>query len=508
MTSTPVKGAPNVRIGPIFGVMLAGALVAFLNQTLINIALPQIMDRLHISAATADWLATIFMLVNGIVIPITAFLMERFTTRQLYLSCVGLFALGTLICGIAPNFPVLLIGRVVQAAGAGILFPLITNVIFILFPAERRGFAMGIFGIAINFAPAVGPTMSGWIVQSHSWRVLFFIIFPIALMDFIGAIFLVKNVTETSRPKLDTLGVILSTFGFGGLLYGFSEAGSQGWDNTTVIATLVVGGVGLLLFVWRQFTVGHPILEFRILRYPMFTLTTIINVLVTMALFSGMILMPLYMQNVRGFSPLLSGLMLLPGGILMGLMSPITGQLFDRFGARWLAVAGMMLTIVTTYALTRLKLDTTFTYVTVVYTLRMFGISILMMPITTAGLNELALSLNRYGTAMLNTFRMVAGAIGIAFFVSIMTSRAKTHATQLMVQQHILPTDKLYAAEAIRQGTVMGINDAFMVATALAVVAFILSFFIRRTTPQPDTITQRAHKPKSQTIRSCVLGEG
>lgn len=183
----------NIRTGPMFAVMLAGALVAFLNQTLINIALPQLMTHFDISAATANWLTTIFLLVNGIVIPITAFLMERFNTRQLYLASMGLFALGTFLCGIAPSFSVLLIGRVVQAAGAGILFPLITNVIFTLFPPNRRGFAMGIFGIAMNFAPAVGPTLSGWIIQNYSWRVLFFIIFPFALLDFIFAIFIIKK---------------------------------------------------------------------------------------------------------------------------------------------------------------------------------------------------------------------------------------------------------------------------------------------------------------------------
>ena len=226
---TQNTSARPIRTGPIFGVMLAGALIAFLNQTLINIALPQIMNRLHITAATANWLTTIFMLVNGIVIPITAFLMNRFTTRQLYLSAMGFFALGTLACGIAPSFSFTLIGRVIQAVGAGILFPLITNVIFTLFPPNRRGFAMGIFGIAMNFAPAIGPTLSGWIVQNHSWRVLFFIIFPIALINFIVAIFLVKNVSETSRPKLDIFGVLLSTIGFGGILYAFATAGSKGW---------------------------------------------------------------------------------------------------------------------------------------------------------------------------------------------------------------------------------------------------------------------------------------
>ncbi|KHD86274.1 DHA2 family efflux MFS transporter permease subunit [Bacillus ginsengihumi] len=483
-----------IRTTPIFAVLLAGAFVAFLNQTVINVALPKIMNYFDISAVTANWLSTIFMLTNGIVIPITAFLMERFTTRQLFLFSIGIFAVGTFICATAFSFPIMLVGRVVQAIGAGILFPLITNVIFTIFPIERRGFAMGIFGVAMNFAPAVGPTWAGWIIETYSWRVIFYIIGPIALIDFIIAIFLVKNVTETSRPKLDTLGIILSTIGFGGLLYGFSTGGSKGWSDPEVITLFIIGGVSLILFVWRQLTVKHPILEFRIFKYRMFTLTTIINVIVTMAMFSGMILMPIYMQNVRGFSPLEAGFMLLPGGIVMGVMSPITGRLFDKYGAKWLAIIGLAITIITTFALTRLHTDTPFAYVLWVYTARMFGMSILMMPIFTAGLNDLGLGLNKYGTAMVNTFRMVAGAVGMAFFVSVMTNQGASHVKTIISEHHILPTDKAHMALAVNQGTVMGINDAFMIATYLTIIAFILSFFIRGTKPSNEETVPNTEK--------------
>ncbi|XJZ29074.1 DHA2 family efflux MFS transporter permease subunit [Bacillota bacterium Lsc_1132] len=460
--------------------MLAGAVVAFLNQTVINVALPKMMNYFEVSAATANWLGTIFLLTNGIVIPVTAFLMERFTTRQLFLSSMGIFSVGTLLCAVAPTFHIVLIGRIVQAIGAGVLFPLITNVIFTIFPIHRRGFAMGIFGVAMNFAPAVGPTLAGWIIETHSWRLLFYILSPIAFLDFLIAIFLVKNVTKTSRPKLDVLGVILSTIGFGGILYGFSTGGTKGWTDPEVVTLFIVGAISLGLFVWRQLTVNHPILEFRIFRFPMFTLTTIINIIVTMALFSGMILMPIYMQNVRGFSPLEAGFMLLPGGIAMGIMSPITGKLFDKYGAKWLTVVGLAITIVTTYALTKLHIDTTFTYVISVYTVRMFGMSLIMMPIFTAGLNDLTPDLNRHGTAMVNTLRMVAGAVGMAFFVSIMTNQGKTHVKNILLEQHILPTDKARMAFAINQGTAMGINDAFLIATYLTIAAFVLSFFIRK----------------------------
>ncbi|HZG16635.1 MAG TPA: DHA2 family efflux MFS transporter permease subunit [Candidatus Bathyarchaeia archaeon] len=509
MNNEQAAAETKIRTGPLFAVMFIGAFIAFLNQTLINTALPQIMDVFQIEAATADWLITIYMLINGIVIPITAFLLERFTTRQIYLASMGLFTIGTLICALAPGFYTILIGRVVQAAGAGILMPLITNVIFTLFPVEKRGSVMGMLGIAINFAPAVGPTLSGWIVDVYSWRVLFYVIFPIALANLLFSLFFIKNVSETGRPKLDVWSVILSTMGFGGMLYGFAAAGTEGWDDPQVIMILVIGGISLIAFIWRQFTVSHPILEFRIFRNPVFSLTTAINVIVTMALFSGMILIPIYMQHVRGFTALQSGLMLLPGGIIMGLMSPVTGRLFDRYGVKWLAVIGLVITALTTYALTKLDTDTSFSYVTWIYTLRMFGMAILMMPIFTAGLNALPLKLNRHGTAMVNTLRMMAGAVGMAFFVSVMTNQTAAHMREITAGAHATSTDTLsllaspttvdvrnvttgvHVAAAhemesplVAQATVMAINDAFMIATILTLISLLFAFFIRNTDPQ------------------------
>ncbi len=504
-------GRGDVPVTPIFILMMAGAFVAFLNQSLINVALPQIMAHLHVSATTGDWLATGYMLVNGVVIPITAYLIERFTTRQLYLSAMGLFCVGTLTCAVAPHFSVLLAGRIIQAVGAGVLMPLVTNVIFILFPIERRGWAMGIFGIALNFAPAIGPTLSGWLVEHHSWRLLFFIVLPIALLDLVISFLLLRNVTETRRPRLDTWSVVLSTLGFGGVLYGFSTAGSSGWGSAEVVASFVIGGVSLLWFVLRQWGLERPLLEVRIFRYPMFTLTTLILVVVTMALFAGMLLMPIYMQNVRGFSPLLSGLMLLPGGVVMGIMSPITGRLFDRIGARWLAVSGLAITTLTNYALTRLELDTSFLYVTVIYTLRAFGMSILLMPVMTAGLNQLPKRYYPHGTAMSNTLRMVSGAVGMALLVSIMASRTQVHFQVLSMRQQAMVLDGQGAAasggleQMMRQATVMGIDDAFWIATGLLFVAFLLSFFIQRTRPMPD-ILSHSKREQSRVRGRVALG--
>ncbi|AWB44202.1 MFS transporter [Paenibacillus sp. CAA11] len=474
--------APTFKKAPIVVALLIGAFVAILNQTLMNVALPKMMADLNVETTTIQWLTTGFMLVNGVLIPISAYLMERFTTRKLFITAMILFSIGTVICGIGSSFSMVLVGRLIQAAGAGVLMPLMTVIFLTIFPIEKRGQAMGMMGIAMIFAPAVGPTLSGWIIEHHSWHLLFWLILPFGVLSVLLGIFFMKNVTKVSNPKLDVLSVILSTLGFGGILYGFSEAGSSndGWSGPEVIISLVVGVVALALFLWRQLVSEKPILEFRVFKYNMFSLTTVVNVVVTMALYAAMILLPIYLQNIRGFTPLKSGLLLMPGAILMGIMSPITGIIFDKIGARWLAVIGLAITTVTTWEFSNLSETTTYTHLILLYTVRMFGMSMVMMPIQTAGLNQLPARLNAHGTAMSNTLRTIAGALGTALLVTIMTNQTKDRVKELIVSQGVNPQDKLAMAQITKEATIHGIDYAFVVATGITLLAFILAFFIRR----------------------------
>lgn len=460
--TTQEQSAQNFNQLPLVMVLISGAFVAILNQTLLATALPHIMRDLHLSANTAQWLTTAFMLVNGVMIPITAFLIERFTTRQMFLSAMGIFALGTLICGIAPTYPVLLFGRVVQAAGAGIIMPLMQTVLFIIYPVEERGKAMGMFGLVIAFAPAIGPTLSGWIVDYYPWRVLFFIILPITLIVLIVTYFMLKNVTERTFPRLDVLSVVLSSLGFGGLLYGFSSAGNTGWGSSEVLITMLVGALSLGLFIWRQFILSQPMLEFRVFTYRVFTLTTIIGIVVFISMIGGATILPIYMQNMHHFTAMESGMMLLPGALLTGFMSPITGRIFDKVGARWLAILGLTVVTVTTFMFTDLTSTTSFAYLTTVNTIRMIGIAMVMMPVTTAGLNELPKRLIPHGTAMNNTLRQVAGSIGTALLITVMTNSA-------------LNTPP----EAGAEGMIFGVNMAFTVAAFISAIGVVLSFFIK-----------------------------
>ncbi|MBP3966011.1 DHA2 family efflux MFS transporter permease subunit [Paenibacillus lignilyticus] len=482
----------TLRKGPIMASLLLAAFVALLSQTVLNVALPKMMEDLNVNESTIQWLSNGYMLVNGVLVPISAFLFNRFSTRKLFLVASSLFAIGTIICAFSGDFGVLLSGRLVQAVGAGILMPLMSVVILTIFPVEERGKAMGMMGIAMIFAPAIGPTMSGWVVEHYDWHVLFYIIMPLAILAvIIGAIFM-KDVIKTSLPKLDTLGVVLSTVGFGGLLYGFSDAGTAGWGSTTVIVCLALGGLSLLLFVIRSLTAEKPLLDLNVFKYPMFSLTTLINAIITMAMFSGMILLPIFLQNIRGFSPLDSGLLLLPGAILMGIMSPITGMIFDKVGARWLAVVGLVITTITTYEFSHLTADSTYNHMMLIYTLRMFGMSMLMMPIQTAGMNQLPRRLNAHGSAMSQTLRNVSGALGTAILVTLMTNKTASHAKELILAGNVDTTDQTKMAEITQTAMIYGINHSFVVATWLTVAALVLAFFIRKVKPHEEPAASRA----------------
>ncbi|RLQ94341.1 DHA2 family efflux MFS transporter permease subunit [Falsibacillus albus] len=465
----------------IVAVLLVSAFVAILNQTLLNTALPTIMDDLKIEPNTAQWLMTGFLLVNGIMIPVTAFLIGTFTTRRLFFIAMGLFTTGTLIAGLAPNFPVLLTGRIVQAGGAGIMMPLMQTVLLMVFPPEKRGAAMGMAGLVIAFGPAIGPTLSGWLVEHYTWRVPFFVILPIAIGSIIFGIFALKNVTKQTNPTIDVLSIVLSSIGFGGLLYGLSTAGSDGWDDAKVYVSVIIGAISLIVFILRQFKLEQPILEFRVFKHGIFAIASTTTMIVMMAMLGAELLLPIYMQSMRGFSAFESGLLLLPGAVVMGIMSPIAGKIFDKIGARWLAVVGLSIVAATTYQYTDLTVDTSYTFILIIYAIRMMGISMVMMPVSTAGLNQLPKRLLPHGTAMNNTMRTVAGSIGTALLVTVMSNATKNFDPN-MADYKGVPAAQL-KQKIMSDAMIHGIDRAFFVATIIAIVGILLSFFLKKTPP-------------------------
>ncbi|WP_251551617.1 DHA2 family efflux MFS transporter permease subunit [Neobacillus muris] len=506
--NAPETAGDDSGAGKVLVALMLGAFVAILNQTLLNVAIPHIMNDLGVSANTVQWLSTGYMLVNGIAIPITAFLIEKFGTRKLFLTAIFLFTAGSVVCSLSANFSMLMLGRVIQACGAGIIMPLLMTVFFALFPPEKRGKAMGIMGIVMIFAPAIGPTLSGWLIGHYSWRLLFDIVIPIGVLDLILSFLWMRDVTKVTNPKFDFPGFLFSTIGFGFLLYGFSEAGNDGWSSSIVILSLSIGIIALVLFVIRELTTDKPMLDLRVFKYDIFTLTTIISMIVNMAMFGAMILLPIYLQNIRGYTALESGLLMLPGAIVMGIMSPISGALFDKIGARWLAVFGLIITTITTWEFTRLTMTTSYSHILLLYVMRMFGMSFIMMTVMTEGLNQLPRHLGSHGTAASNTARQVAGSIGTALLVTVMTTRQGVHyggytsvitssnpfiassfsqlSQGLSALTHLpgtvgsqLTTYLIYG-KTVQQATIDGINDAFIVATGIAALALLLAFFIKR----------------------------
>ncbi|GAA4724711.1 DHA2 family efflux MFS transporter permease subunit [Brevibacillus fulvus] len=490
------KKTPYLMIAILF----VGAFVSFLNNSLLNVALPSIMADLNIKDySSIQWLSTGYMLVSGILIPASAFLITRFSNRRLFIVSMAIFTLGTALAAFAPNFGILLFGRMIQAAGSSVMGPLLMNIMLVSFPREKRGTAMGVFGLVMITAPAIGPTLSGFIVEYYDWRLLFEMILPLAVISLLLAIWKLENVMEQNKSAtLDYLSVVLSSIGFGGLLYGFSSASSDGWTNPIVLTTLIIGAAALIAFISRQLKMDEPLLDLRVYKYPMFALASVIAIVNAVAMFSGMILTPAYVQNVRGISPLHSGLMMLPGAIIMGIMSPITGRLFDKFGPRILGVVGLSITAVSTYLLANLQIDSSYTYIIIVYTLRMLGMSMVMMPIMTNGLNQLPTRLNPHGTAINNTAQQVSGSIGTAVLVTIMNSVTKTEANSLM--SGVDPATMTETAQAVvtQQALLAGIQYSFYVTLGINIVVLILSLFVKRVDTSEETVKKLNRQGQKQ----------
>ncbi|HAR5601665.1 TPA: DHA2 family efflux MFS transporter permease subunit [Staphylococcus aureus] len=496
----------GVSRGKILAALLFGMFIAILNQTLLNVALPKINTEFNISASTGQWLMTGFMLVNGILIPITAYLFNKYSYRKLFLVALVLFTIGSLICAISMNFPIMMVGRVLQAIGAGVLMPLGSIVIITIYPPEKRGAAMGTMGIAMILAPAIGPTLSGYIVQNYHWNVMFYGMFIIGIIAILVGFVWFKLYQYTTNPKADIPGIIFSTIGFGALLYGFSEAGNKGWGSVEIETMFAIGIIFIILFVIRELRMKAPMLNLEVLKFPTFTLTTVINMVVMMSLYGGMILLPMYLQNLRGFSALDSGLLLLPGSLIMGLLGPFAGKLLDTIGLKPLAIFGIAVMTYATWELTKLNMDTPYMTIMGIYVLRSFGMAFIMMPMVTAAINALPGRLASHGNAFLNTMRQLAGSIGTAILVTVMTTQTTQHLsafgeeldkTNPVVQDHMRELASQYGGQegamkvllqfVNKLSTVEGINDAFIVATIFSVIALILCLFLQSNKKAKDT---------------------
>ncbi|MEU4805826.1 DHA2 family efflux MFS transporter permease subunit [Actinosynnema sp. NPDC023587] len=464
VSSPPALGRGDRTV---IAVLLVATFVVVLNETIMGVALPVLLTELDVTAAVGQWLTAGFLLTMSVVIPITGYLIQRVPTRVLYGVAMSLFSTGTLIAALAPGFVVLLAGRVVQACGTAIMLPLLMTTVMTLVPAARRGALMGNISIVISVAPAIGPTVSGVVLDLFGWRAMFWVVLPISVATLVLGLRRVTRVGETRDTPLDVVSVVLSVIGFGGLVYGLSGIGHAGGSSSvTTWGSLAAGVLGIGLFVFRQISLQRherALLDLRTFGFRTFTLSSGL-MMVMMALLLGVAtILPIYLQNVLKLEPLATGLLLLPGGLLMGLLSPVVGRLYDRVGPRLLLVVGTVATSGSLWFAATFDASTPTAQVLVFHLALSLGLAFSFTPLFSSGLGALPARLYSHGSAIFSTTQQLAAAAGVALLVSVMSARTAA------------------LAEAGGPGTAAdmgGMHTAFLMAAILSLVTVVGAFAI------------------------------
>jgi MFS transporter, DHA2 family, lincomycin resistance protein len=468
----------NASAFVVIALLVGSAFVMVLNETIMSVALPALIADLDITVGTAQWLTSGFLLTMAVVIPITGFLLQRFPPRRVYLASMLLFTAGTLLCGLAPGFPMLLAGRIVQASGTALMVPLLMTTVLRLVPAHRRGSMMGTITIVIAVAPAVGPTLAGVILTTLGWRWMFWIVLPIALVAVAAGALWLRVAAEVRPVPLDLVSVGLSAIGFGGLVFGLSGIGEAARGHTAIPPWVptALGVAALAVFVARQLRLqraGNALLDLRPLTHRPFAVALLLVVLSMMSLFGVLILLPLYLQEVLHASPFVTGLAVLPGGLAMGLLGPVVGRLYDRLGARKLVIPGAAVLTVALWTFTTLGAESPLWTLIVMHVVLVLGISLMFTPLMTDALGQLPSEIDSHGSAIMATVQQVAGAAGTALFITVMT---------------------LASADATGGTDIAGARAAFLCAAIIATIAFPLTLMVGRAAA-PKALTSSAPLP-------------
>ncbi|MBV2366816.1 MDR family MFS transporter [Streptomonospora nanhaiensis] len=484
-TARPTDGI-DPRGMRVIWLLLIAAFVAILNETTMGIAIPHLNVDLGIPPSLGQWLTSAFMLTMAVVIPITGFLLQRFTTRGVFLTAASLFCAGTLVCLVAPGFAVLLVGRVVQASGTAIMMPLLMTTVMNVIPTHSRGRIMGRAGIVMALAPAVGPTLSGLILDSLSWRWLFGLILPIAVFALLIGAKWMLNLGEPEPKHIDVLSIVLSAIGFGGLVFGLSQLGGEHQAEAALsVGTIAVitcaAVVSLGVFVWRQLLLQRrdaALLDLRVFRSVNFTVAVAVMSVLALSMFGGLTLLPLYLQNVLGLTATEAGLVVLPGSVLMGVMGPIIGRVYDARGPRPLLIPGTVLVAAALWFYTTVGQTTPVWLLVAIQTGMSFGLAMSFTPLFSSSLGSLRPRLYSHGSAVLNTLQQVAGAAGVSLLITTMSSVAGGQPAGL--------------GEAAAQAA--GVHTAFLTAAVISLVAVAGAFFVRRP-PADDASAADAPAP-------------
>lgn len=452
-------------------ILMIGSFIGLFGETALNMALTNIMEDFSIDASTGQWLTTGYLLVLAILVPLSAYLVRWFTTRQLVVGALVISTLGALLAAIAPSFTVLLIGRLIQAIGTGIFLPLMFSVVLMVFPMQKRGAVMGIVGLVITAGPALGPTLSGLIISASSWHYIFVVMIALNIILIVIGAPKMENVSDMSKPKIDILSLVLSTVAFGGIVYALASLAESPLSDVLVWAPLVAGVLSLVLFTVRQFKMEQPMINLRVFKYPMFTLGTLLMFATLFVILSVAILIPIYLKSVLAYTAIAAGLLMLPANFLNIVMAPIVGSNFDKVGARIFTRIGFILiTVAAILFIVTLSATTPVWQVIVSLCILFLGVSMTIMPAQTNAMNELSQHFYADGSAAMNTLNQVAGAAGTAIAITLFTAGQKNYIAE-------------FGANNPPEFLAHGIHYAFYAVLVAGVLGLIGSFFVKNSRP-------------------------
>ncbi len=412
-------------------VVIIGTFMSALDSSIVNIAVPTLMSVFGVNLDKIKWILTAYTLALGVIIPFTAYLMERYDYKQIYMFALGMFSVGSLLCGLAWNNNTMIIFRIVQAIGGGMIMPVGMAVIYSTFPQNERGKALGIWGISAMVAPSIGPTLGGWLLQITSWRLLFYINVPIGIAGVVLAGIIMKKGPKKPKVSFDYLGFISISLSLVCLLYVLGEGGSIDWSNLETQILMTTGILGMVFFVINELTHDNPLLELRILKELNFSISQGVTVITTLAMMGGMYVLPLFLQNVRGFSAMETGMIMFPSAIVTGIMMPISGALFDKFGAKVLTITGLIIVAIASYEFTFLSMDMSRETIIMLNILRGIGMGLCMMPVSTAGMNCIPPHLTAKASALSNTIRQVTSSLSVTIMTTLIQSRTSFNYAKL-----------------------------------------------------------------------------
>jgi EmrB/QacA subfamily drug resistance transporter len=493
------------------GVTVIGSFMSILDTSIVNIAIPKMMAVFAVGTDDAQWILTAYMLTMGVIQPATGYLCEAFGTRRMYLLSLAIFTAGSFLCGVAWSNDSMIVFRVMQAIGGGLIIPVTMTIVYKIFPIEERNMAMGIWGISAMVAPALGPTLSGYLVEYWDWRLIFTINIPIGIIGYGAAALVLREMPFSRQQKFDIAGFLTSAIGLFCLLLALSKGTDEGWTSAYIITLFYISVASLTLFVFIELNHENPILDLRIFSDWNFTFSMITTFIGTIALYGAMFMVPLFMENLRGYTAMQTGILLFPSAATAGIMMPIAAKLADRFGAKPIVVAGIFILGMGSMPLMYIDMDTSYEYVMGIMALRGLGLGLFMMPVTVLGMANIPLATVSRASSINNAMRQISGSMGIAILTTVLQNRQIFHLSHIaeninlnsLTAQNMLTSKKhlfmhlgdtawmghvkslaLMSQLALRQSSIFGFDDGFFTLSIICLVGVIPALWLKNVKAQ------------------------